>query len=190
MEHDPQTLEEAREIIAEQRREIEELRRKALTDDLTKLSVRAYAKARLEELLSEFSRYGQRSASIIFVDVDHFKEINDEVGHNGGDEVLRQVAQVLRSKVRPSDVVARWGGEEFVLVLPGATSEQAEVRAEVLRELLKNIHFGFNPDLRVTASFGVASARKGDTVDRIVGRADTAMYSAKQAGRNRVCVAE
>ena len=124
----------------------------------------------------------QRSAALVLLDLDHFKQLNDTLGHEAGDDALRHVAQVLTAFVRPTDQVCRWGGEEFLVVLPDANEALAVATADLLR--LRLVEAG------VTASFGVAEIEMTDTVTSWVRRADDAMYVAKHEGRNTVRVAE
>lgn len=124
---------------------------------------------------------GESSAAIVLLDLDHFKRLNDTLGHEAGDDTLRHVAHVLSAFVRPTDHVCRWGGEEFLIILPNADEDLARNIAERLRLRLV--------DVGVTASFGVAVPEVADTVTRWVRRADDAMYVAKHEGRNVVRVA-
>lgn len=122
---------------------------------------------------------GPDRATIVLFDLDRFKAINDEEGHAAGDEILQRVAEAASSVMRDGDLLARWGGEEFLVLLPGTDAEQGtEVAERVRRSLLA--------DAGVTASFGVAERRDGDPVARWVSRADRAMYAAKHLGRDRV----
>ncbi|MFM9012834.1 MAG: GGDEF domain-containing protein, partial [Gemmatimonadota bacterium] len=125
-----------------------------------------------------------RPLSVILVDLDDFKRVNDTYGHNAGDDVLRGVARLLQQRGRLSDTVGRWGGEEFVLVCPGTTLLEAHALAESLRERIASRDFSGVG--RRTASLGVATARPGETPDALLARADEALYEAKSAGRNRV----
>lgn len=129
--------------------------------------------------------------SVIFIDLDNFKQINDEHGHGMGDAALRHAAQVFAHTVRQGDVAARFGGEEFVVALHAITIDDAEYVAEKIRhalELSPCVHGGVS--LPLTASFGVAEYRVGDdTLEQLIKRADEAMYEAKKAGKNRVVVA-
>ena len=140
-------------------------------------------RAALNELARGVDRSAddQRSAAIVLLDLDHFKQLNDTLGHEAGDDTLRHVAHVLAAFVRPTDHVCRWGGEEFLVVLPDADEALAIDMAERLRLRLV--------DVGVTASFGVAEVEAADTVTSWVRRADDAMYVAKHEGRNTVRVA-
>jgi diguanylate cyclase (GGDEF)-like protein len=133
------------------------------------------------------SRY-KDALSVIMLDVDHFKLINDKRGHSVGDTVLARVAQLLSASVRSCDVVARWGGEEFVIALPSTPLAGATLVAERVREALAESEI-LDPDrnrVDVTASFGVAELSPPESLEPLVDRADRAMYGAKSAGRNRV----
>jgi diguanylate cyclase (GGDEF)-like protein len=137
-------------------------------------------------------RHGVRIPfSVIFIDLDNFKQINDEYGHGMGDAALKHAAQVFARTVRQGDVIARFGGEEFVVALHAVTIDDAEHVAEKIRhalELSPCVHEGVS--LPLTASFGVAEYRVGDdTLEQLIKRADEAMYEAKRAGKNRVVVA-
>ena len=137
-------------------------------------------------------RHGVRIPfSVIFIDLDNFKQINDEHGHGTGDAALKHAAQVFGRTVRQGDVIARFGGEEFVVALHAVTGDDAEHVAEKIRLALESspcVHEELV--LPLTASFGVAEYRVGDdTLEQLITRADEAMYQAKQAGKNRVVVA-
>jgi diguanylate cyclase (GGDEF)-like protein len=121
---------------------------------------------------------------VALLDVDHFKAVNDSFGHASGDTVLCGVAEVLQSFMRQRDLAGRWGGEEFVLVLPGVSLEQGAQVAERLRSRIESARM--LPGRSVTASFGVTAWRQGDTLEALMARADAAMYQAKRGGRNRV----
>jgi diguanylate cyclase (GGDEF)-like protein len=128
------------------------------------------------------------------VDIDFFKSFNDTYGHQAGDEVLRVIAQVLVSASREIDIIGRYGGEEFVALLPETSLEQAKVYAERLRARVElrgqDLRTRFSKTKPLTISVGVTQAMPaaGDDVERIIGRADEALYEAKEAGRNRVIV--
>ncbi|WP_027867290.1 GGDEF domain-containing protein [Massilia alkalitolerans] len=122
--------------------------------------------------------------SVIFIDIDHFKMINDRHGHDVGDEVLRKFAQVVRSGVRSSDQLVRWGGEEFLIICPMTRGDQAKLVAESLREALHRQDWPAG--LAVTASFGVAQHCNGDEIGIVIKHADRELYNAKASGRDRV----
>jgi diguanylate cyclase (GGDEF)-like protein len=126
----------------------------------------------------------------VLLDVDHFKHINDRRGHAAGDVVLSAVGKLLAGTVRNCDIVARWGGEEFVIVLPSTSLEGAQLVAERIREQLESakIPDGGGELIPVTASFGVATYAGSETLEQVIDRADRAMYLAKSGGRNRVVI--
>ncbi|MGR2740371.1 diguanylate cyclase [Billgrantia sp. Q4P2] len=152
----------------------------AYTDPLTQVANRHRIEKVLEAELATASRNG-RSLALLLFDVDHFKPINDSHGHEVGDSVLRRVAQEVQSQLRDSDHLGRWGGEEFVAVIPGCDLPQAQELAWRLCHTLAQCRI--DPVGGVTASFGVAVHRSGDTSRKLVQRADRAMYRAKRAGR-------
>ncbi|NJN52257.1 MAG: GGDEF domain-containing protein, partial [Gammaproteobacteria bacterium] len=128
--------------------------------------------------------------AVCYVDLDHFKRVNDRFGHRQGDDVLKAFAEIARRVVREEDFVARMGGEEFVLVLTNATLTDAVRVAERLRRQTQLMVIHPNaPDFAVTASVGIAAYRLREAVEQLLGRADAAMYAAKTQGRNRVVVA-
>lgn len=163
------------------------LERLAITDDLTGLYNRRQAMHRLEEHWALGDRY-QRPVAVVTLDIDHFKRLNDEHGHPAGDAVLRQVAEVLRGCVRATDTACRIGGEEFLVVLPNQTLQEAEFCGERCRAAVEARMFQADgKSLRLTISAGVAS-RRGDMHQcvELLAEADTALYAAKRSGRNAV----
>ncbi len=164
-----------------------QLQEQANRDPLTGLFNRRYLDATMERELARCQRESQ-PLSLLVMDIDHFKRINDEHGHPAGDEVLRQVAQLLAGRARSSDVVCRYGGEEYVVLLPNMTAHTALVRAEEYRSQLQAMGISFeDKTLRTTLSIGMASFPKhGNTVHELIRLADAALYQAKQTGRNRV----
>jgi diguanylate cyclase (GGDEF)-like protein len=123
---------------------------------------------------------------LVLVDVDHFKDVNDRHGHLVGDVVLREVASVLNSSVRAMDRVARWGGEEFLIALPGGSARLgAEAAGRLRRRIEEHAWSSHAPGLQLTVSAGVSSGPAGE-FSTVLARADAAMYAAKRAGRNRV----
>jgi len=156
----------------------------AVTDGLTGLKNHRAFQESLHSAVQMAERL-QQPLSLIMFDIDHFKQFNDTFGHPAGDELLRQVAQVLRESARAYDVAARYGGEEFALLLPNTTLEQAVQVAERLRQQIRAIE---NPHAPVSASFGVATYRRGTPPATLVYEADAALYRAKRSGRDQVCV--
>lgn len=157
-------------------------------DPLTGLLNRRAMQALLEREWQRHRRLGE-SFALVCVDIDHFKRINDRHGHAAGDVVLREVALLLRDAARGIDLVARMGGEEFLLLLPGADTRSGQTAAQRLRQTLVAHEMLLTPDVTkvVTASFGVATPLPGDAqVDVLLQRADAALYLAKSSGRNRV----
>ena len=155
----------------------------AHTDALTGLANRRQVEEILSRELRRAERYG-RAFSVLMLDIDHFKELNDRFGHQAGDEVLVDLARRFERMVRASDSVARWGGEEFVIVTPETGLEDAKRLAELVRRHVNDATLAER--FKVTVSIGVACYRPGDSVAALVARSDAAMYQAKRAGRNRV----
>jgi diguanylate cyclase len=178
-----QTIETESARLAER---LEDMRRVATQDALTGCYNRAAFDTRIAE---EFARWSEQPEplSLQIWDIDLFKAINDTYGHPAGDKVLASVGGVFKEVLRGGDYVARWGGEEFIILLPGASLEHAKALAERLRERLARTRFVYQGQrVEVTASCGVAEFSKGDTPASVINRADRALYRAKAAGRNRV----
>ena len=159
--------------------------RQALADGLTGLANRRAASDALHAEAARAERL-ETPLSVVLADIDAFKDVNDEHGHAVGDEVLRAFADVLRETLRDSDVAGRWGGEEFLLLLPGADGEGAAQLADRVRVGLASRSIPSVPDLRVTASFGVAEYAGESNTEQLVAGADSALYRAKRAGKDRV----
>ena len=155
-----------------------------LTDALTGIANRRALNERLTEELQRIQRYGNGIA-VIMTDIDHFKKVNDTYGHTTGDEVLKCFAKILNHEMRASDFVARFGGEEFIMLLPNTHKEGAVQFAERLRELFMGYAI---PDLpqRITASFGVTTVSGNEQTIAILDRVDRALYHSKEHGRNCV----
>ncbi|WP_038965741.1 GGDEF domain-containing protein, partial [Bradyrhizobium diazoefficiens] len=133
------------------------------------------------------SRRASTSCAIALIDLDWFKRINDAHGHPIGDEVLRTFAITIFANIRPTDCFGRYGGEEFLLLLPDTDGEAASRMLERLRSIVADLDWSaFSPGMRVTISAGVVTLRDVDTADTFLARADSALYSAKAQGRNRI----
>lgn len=162
------------------------------TDHLTGLFNRRYLMEALDKEVQRSSRKGG-SLSLLLLDIDHFKQVNDTYGHLQGDAVLQKVAQQLQKELRTYDIAARYGGEEFIAVLPDATMKEAAFVAERIRASVQASRFnGALAPLNLTVSLGVAlyTLNDGTTIDTFIKRADDALYRAKANGRNRVECAE
>ncbi|GEM_PF-761923 len=169
----------------------EEAQNQAITDGLTGLATHDFFQQRLAQEMRESVRY-DRPLSLMLFDLDHFKSINDNHGHQAGDAVLKQTAELLKHSVRSSDLVARYGGEEFAVILPQTEESDAFNMADRLRQDLEAMRIAINDErsIKVTASIGLVSRSKQDLLGKdLVKRADVALYAAKNAGRNRVVVA-
>ncbi len=165
----------------------------AYTDALTGVYNRRYMNAHLDRKIMEISDT-QKPLSVVIFDIDHFKQVNDNYGHAGGDEVLRTLAERVGSSIRDFDLLARYGGEEFVVIMPSTPADVAAMVAERLRQRLEAQAFevsGHDQPLPIPASLGVATTTDPmETADNLLARADAALYAAKRGGRNRVCSAD
>jgi diguanylate cyclase (GGDEF)-like protein len=160
----------------------------AVTDSLTGLYVRRYFIVKLQEELHRAERYN-KGFSIVMADLDRFKNVNDSYGHTAGDRVLKRVATFLQKNIRDVDIISRYGGEEFVFLLPEADKEEAYTVSERLRKKLADLKFDDLPG--ITISLGIASyPDDSEDIDRLIKKADAALYTAKQSGRNKVVVYE
>jgi diguanylate cyclase (GGDEF)-like protein len=159
---------------------------KAKTDPLTG----AFNRLGIEEVISlglqEWRQY-RKPLSLVMIDIDHFKQVNDRHGHDVGDLVLSNLSNIVQQHTRAQDLFARWGGEEFVLVCRDTDLDSACTIADKLRELIANQTLHQN--ILVTASFGVATLKTNENLEQLFKAADTALYKAKSAGRNRVVTA-
>lgn len=178
-----------RNRVAEQRRALrealEQVEQLAIRDGLTGLHNRRHMQDRLEHCVKRFERYGE-AFTVVLIDLDHFKRINDTHGHKVGDQVLQSFASAAQLVLRETDCLSRWGGEEFLFLLPATHAHKAGVAVERLRESLKTCTISLSvPDLRLTFSAGIAVHDVPMPLHRTLERADQALYAAKQGGRNR-----
>jgi len=164
------------EALSLRSREMETMAKK---DSLTGLLNRHGLRDHLVNAM-DMARMGKNTLSVIMVDIDHFKQINDTQGHARGDEILREVAQTLQNSTRANDSVARWGGEEFLILCPLTQLQVAAMVAEKLRKYVEELNS------QVTCSFGVAEYRGDGSASDLIQRADQALYRAKESGRNQV----
>jgi len=166
--------------------EYERLKQEAFLDPLTEIGNRRYGEmclsTRMHDMQANDIPFG-----VLFMDIDHFKRFNDRYGHKAGDDVLVMVANSIASSLRQSDVAVRWGGEEFLVIVSGATVEVVGVVAQRVRLLIENSFIMAGSEkLHTTVSIGATAVQAGDTIDIMVGRADRLMYLSKEGGRNRV----
>ncbi len=182
-------LERHKKIQTAQQQKLKEVNRvlhkQAITDNLTGLFNRQHFNTHINRHLSGASRYGDPLSLVLF-DIDNFKEINDTFGHLCGDTVLNELARLVGAHVRESDILARWGGEEFVLLVVGIDHQQALSTSHKLCDLIADHAFSIKRQL--TCSFGVTQFISGETADDFIHRADRALYAAKEAGKNTACV--
>lgn len=165
---------------------VEAERQKARTDALTSLPNRAGYDARVLAEFDRWTRYNH-SFSLVVADLDLFKRINDTYGHQAGDKVLRLVASILSKKSRSTDFVSRYGGEEFVILMPGTSAQQAVLAVDKIRKAVEKSPFNFHGQpVQITLSLGVSEIQKGDSIEELFNRADKALYKAKKSGRNRI----
>jgi two-component system cell cycle response regulator len=165
----------------------ETIYRMTIMDGLTGVHNKRYFVEQLDRELSRAARH-QRPLTMIICDIDHFKSVNDEFGHLAGDHVLKEVAQICKARIRPDDVIARYGGEELALILPETGLAGGVMIADELRRKVATTSFVFeDEEIDVTVSCGVAQLKSGWSSYDFVKAADDELYEAKRAGRNRVC---
>ncbi|MEC9250085.1 MAG: PleD family two-component system response regulator [Pseudomonadota bacterium] len=169
------------------RNRLDESLNMAITDALTGLHNRRFIESRLRQAVDS-ANSGGAPVSVLLLDIDYFKRINDTHGHEAGDVVLKVFAERLTSQLRALDIAARFGGEEFVILMPGSGLAEAELAAERMRRNVANTPFKLAADLElpVTVSIGLAQASSGEVMESLLRRADAALYQAKTDGRNRV----
>ncbi len=168
----------------------EKLEMIATTDPLTNLLNRREMQRKIEEERIRFER-SNRQFSIIITDIDNFKRVNDSYGHDCGDYLLVAISVLLKMNIRKQDSLSRWGGEEFLLLLPETNLDGAAVIAEKLRKIIENHLFRYNTiDLKITMTFGVSMLNGKETVDQCIIKADKALYKGKQSTKNCVVIEE
>ncbi len=158
---------------------------KATYDALTNIYNRSKFNDVINEHYNLFKRYQENLCFAIF-DIDFFKKVNDTYGHVVGDETLITFAQTIDESVRDTDVFARWGGEEFTLLMPSTNIEDCYIVVDKLRQLIEDVNF--KTIGQKTCSIGITQFKKDDTIDSVLIRADEALYDAKETGRNKVCI--
>ena len=160
------------------------------TDPLTELDNR---RSLIKKISYESYRF-ERSSNpfvIIICDIDNYKAVNDSYGHNAGDFVLKEISSILKTTLRKQDVVGRWGGDEFLLLLPQTNLKGGKILAEAIRRKVEKKSFQFSDiELRITMTFGLASFRQSETIDECISRADVALYNGKRSGKNVTVTAE
>lgn len=161
------------------------LEKLATTDKLTGIYNRHKFDEMFKTEIERASRY-KTPLTLIMFDIDHFKDVNDNHGHGVGDEVLQGVVNIVKKNIRDTDIFARWGGEEFVILSPQTQSDNATALTEKLRRTIQS--YSFVKELTLTCSFGIAFYEDKDSTDTLIKRADAALYRAKNQGRNRVVV--
>lgn len=161
----------------------EKLKNLAIKDELTETLNKRMITKKIEHEILKSKRYNS-PLSVIMFDIDHFKKVNDEYGHQVGDEVLKAISYKVKERIRQTDYLGRWGGEEFIIALPNTAKEEALVLAENLRKIIEKTQI--EEGVSVTASFGVVAAAKEDNVHTVFTKVDELMYEAKNQGRNKV----
>jgi diguanylate cyclase (GGDEF)-like protein len=167
-----------RDQLRETAERVDRLRKAANTDTLTGIANRRVAERALNLFATRQRRY-----AVMMIDIDHFKAINDQHGHDTGDRILQRIAEILKARMRVQDTVARWGGEEFLVIVESVTRDESASIAGSLRQM---IEAGTREILKTTISIGVAYSETGQSVDQILKRADEGLYAAKNSGRNKV----
>ena len=179
-------LEDSKRITSKLTQLLEQVESKAMIDPLTQVFNRGTYNMEIAQMIKEFKRY-KNPAALIIIDIDHFKIFNDDYGHKAGDAVLTLVASVIKDAVRDTDMVFRYGGEEFVVLLDNLDLKNALTVAEKVRAQIESHHLTNKANvLNVTVSIGLSCFKEGDIETSIFERADKALYKGKQNGRNRV----
>ncbi len=183
-------LEAARQVLEKQKKAIENIKELSFKDHLTGLYLRRYMNKVLQDLIYNFNRY-KKVFSIIMMDLDDFKNVNDIYGHLAGDEVLKTIGSILKRYTRQSDIPIRYGGDEFIVILPETRLGDAIVVAEKIRNKINSVKFKKGDiEFICTVSLGVTQIKEGDTVESILERVDQALYKTKRASKGEITVLE
>ncbi len=183
-------MKKSSQMVEQLKKELDKYKEMSIIDELTHVLNRRGLMEILEREIARSKRF-KLPLSVVMVDIDDFKKVNDTYGHPVGDKVLQTVAQILKNSLRITDVVARYGGEEFLVVLPNTGLEDAKVVAEKLRRSVEKKTYKYKDDtFRITISLGVTQLRESDTLELLLKRADDALYISKKEGKNRVTVIE
>ncbi len=183
-------LEKSAQTINHLKEELEKLKEKTIIDELTQILNR---RGIMEFLTREYARSKRFKSplSVLMIDIDDFKKVNDTYGHTVGDKVLKTIAQILKTKLRATDVVGRYGGEEFLVVLPETDLQAALTVAEKLRTEVAKKTFKYKDQVfKVTISLGAAQLKEGESIEELINRADQALYTSKRSGKNRTTLAK
>ena len=174
--------------VVKEKRKLQALRKKAMLDDVTDIGNRRFGQEKIRQAIHEFKRNG-RCFGLLFCDIDDFKDINDTHGHQTGDRVLVMTARTLQKNIRSFDIVCRWGGDEFVLIVANVNRDELAEIAEKLCLLIQNSGFDFGSEsVNATVSIGGTVVQEGDTKKAVLDRADAKMYQCKEAGKNRIAI--
>jgi len=166
---------------------IKSLKENAILDPLTRVYNKREILNFLEKFLANFIRYKKEPFSVMMLDIDFFKKINDTYGHLAGDFVLKEFVKIIKNKIRSSDILGRFGGEEFILILPNTKISGALKLAMRIKEEVENHIFEYGKEkIKVTTSIGITSVSLNDSVESLLERVDEALYDAKRKGRNRI----
>lgn len=177
-------------VAIENARMYNQMERLASRDGLTKLYNHSIFQERLGEEIEAADRY-DRDLSLLMLDIDNFKQVNDNYGHQAGDQILKKLAQLLKQEVRTSDILARYGGEEFTVILPETNGREAYLIGQRLNEAIKNMEVDYNQwELSITVSIGVATYQSEQSQEEFIEAVDQALYQAKNQGKDCTCVAD
>ena len=166
---------------------IKNLKENAILDPLTGVYNKRQILNFLEKFLANFVRYKKDPFSIMMLDIDYFKKINDTYGHLAGDFVLKEFVKIIKNKIRSSDILGRFGGEEFILILPNTKVSGALKLAMRIKDEVENYVFEYGKEkIKITTSIGITSVSLNDSVESLLERVDEALYDAKRKGRNRI----